>query len=111
MDSSQVHGLLVSSRVFGCWWPCTNGKAFVPIPPSASSVDAGQGPTPRGAYDPEADTLTVRFSDHLVSESDEARPEAILDFDGTGNVARIGMLKTSEADAMPRFIEYAYGVS
>ncbi|AWP24507.1 hypothetical protein C4901_15220 [Acidiferrobacter sp. SPIII_3] len=60
-------------------------------------------------YDADTDTLTVRFGNRPVSESDEASPGMILDFDKAGNVVRIEILKASEVGAMPTSIEYAYG--
>lgn len=62
-------------------------------------------------YDPETDTLTLRLSDHPVSESDEAKPGVILDFDKAGNIVGIEILNASMAGAMPQSIEYAYGAA
>lgn len=62
-------------------------------------------------YDPETDTLTLRLSEHPVSESDEAKPGVILDFDQAGNVVSIEILDASKAGAMPQSIDYAYGAA
>lgn len=62
-------------------------------------------------YDPETDTLTLRLSDQPVSESDEAKPGVILDFDKAGNVVGIEILKASTVGVIPQSIEYAYGAA
>lgn len=60
-------------------------------------------------YDPETDTLTMRLSDRPVTESDEASPGVILDYDDHGNVVGIEILKASQGGASLQTIEYAYG--
>ena len=60
-------------------------------------------------YDPETDTLTIRLSDHPVTESDEASPGVILDYDDRGNVVGIEILKASQGGASMQTIEYVYG--
>lgn len=60
-------------------------------------------------YDPETDTLTMRLSDHAVSESEETSPGVILDFDEAGNVVGIEILQASKHGSSLRSIEYAYG--
>jgi uncharacterized protein YuzE len=43
-------------------------------------------------YDAEADALYVRFSDERVTESEEARPGLVLDFDSDGHIVAIELL-------------------
>ena len=57
-------------------------------------------------YDPETDTLTVIFSDHLVVESDEEKPGVILDYDDTGNLVSLEILDASQRVLSPTQIEY-----
>ncbi|WP_226844093.1 DUF2283 domain-containing protein [Acidithiobacillus ferriphilus] len=60
-------------------------------------------------YDPETDTLTMRLSEHPVTESDEAGPGIILDYDNQGNIVGIEILNASKNGADTRSIEYAFG--
>ncbi|GJD58353.1 DUF2283 domain-containing protein [Methylobacterium dankookense] len=46
-------------------------------------------------YDPDADALYVRFASDDVVESEEVRPNLILDFDAAGRIVAIEMLKAS----------------
>ncbi len=62
-------------------------------------------------YDPETDTLTLRLNDRQISESDEATPGVILDFDAGGQVVGIEILQASRTGASPQSIEYAYGAA
>jgi len=57
-------------------------------------------------YDPETDTLTVIFSDHIVAESDEEKPGVILDFDEIGNLVSLEILDASQRVLSPTQIEY-----
>ena len=43
-------------------------------------------------YDDKADALYVRFSDERVTESEEARPGLVLDFDRDGHIVAIELL-------------------
>ena len=43
-------------------------------------------------YDEKADALYVRFSDARVTESEEARPGLVLDFDDAGHIVAIELL-------------------
>ena len=46
-------------------------------------------------YDQVTDTLTVRFSDKPIVDSDEQRPGVILDFDADGNIVGFEVLDAS----------------
>lgn len=47
-------------------------------------------------YDAEADALYVRFASDDIIESEEVRPNLILDFDAQGKIVAIEMLKAKE---------------
>ena len=47
-------------------------------------------------YDPKADVLSVRFTATRVSESEEARPDVVLDYDAHGRIVSMAILKASE---------------
>ncbi|MDI6768987.1 MAG: DUF2283 domain-containing protein [Anaerolineales bacterium] len=57
-------------------------------------------------YDRETDTLTIIFSDGIVSESDEDKPGVILDYDTSGNLVSMEILDASSHVAVPGKIEY-----
>lgn len=57
-------------------------------------------------YDRETDTLTIIFSDGIVSESDEDKPGVILDYDASGNLVSMEILDASSRVTVPDKIEY-----
>ena len=57
-------------------------------------------------YDRETDTLTVIFSESVVSESDEDKPGVILDYDDKGNLVSLEILDASRRVTVPSKIEY-----
>lgn len=55
-------------------------------------------------YDPKVDALYVRLSDSVVTESEEAAPGIILDFDEGNRLVAIEVLNASKrvaSDAIP----------
>ena len=58
-------------------------------------------------YDPEVDVLRIRFSDVSIEESDEEKPDVILDYDQVGNVVGLEILTASKRVTNPRALEYA----
>jgi uncharacterized protein YuzE len=62
-------------------------------------------------YDPETDTLTLRISDHPVSECEETRPGVILDLDQAGHVVGIEILQAAKTGATPQSIDYGFGTA
>jgi len=57
-------------------------------------------------YDRETDTLTVIFSESVVSESDEDKPGVILDYDDQDNLVSLEILDASRRVTVPSKIEY-----
>ncbi|HEY9526395.1 MAG TPA: DUF2283 domain-containing protein [Anaerolineales bacterium] len=57
-------------------------------------------------YDRETDTLTVIFSESVVSESDEDKPGVILDYDDQGDLVSLEILDASRRVTVPSKIEY-----
>jgi uncharacterized protein YuzE len=57
-------------------------------------------------YDPRSDTLTVRFSDASVVESDEDKPGMILDYDQGGNLVGVEVLDASQRVTDARALEF-----
>ena len=47
-------------------------------------------------YDPQTDTLRLRFSDTPIKESDEIEPGMIVDYDANGQVVGVELLDVSE---------------
>ena len=58
-------------------------------------------------YDPEVDVLRIVFNDLSVEESDEEKPELILDYDKNGNIVGVEILDASKRVENPRALEYA----
>jgi uncharacterized protein YuzE len=57
-------------------------------------------------YDSQTDTLTIIFTDTLVTESDEDKPGVILDYDEKGNLVSLEILDASQRMSSPSKIEY-----
>jgi uncharacterized protein YuzE len=61
-------------------------------------------------YDKETDTLSIILRKGKVSESDEARPGLILDYDRAGRLVSIELLDASEHVNGPESVEFALSV-
>ena len=46
-------------------------------------------------YDPQTDTLTLRFGDTPIAESDEIEPGVIVDYDANGQIVGVELLDAS----------------
>ena len=58
-------------------------------------------------YDLEVDVLRMVFSNAPIEESDEDKPEVIIDYDKDGNVVGLEILDASKRMENPRAVEYA----
>lgn len=58
-------------------------------------------------YDKEVDVLRILLSDRPIIESDESRPDVILDYDGEGNVVGVEILNASKHAELPNACEFA----
>lgn len=58
-------------------------------------------------YDKEVDVLRILLSDRQVVESDETRPDVILDYDAEGNVVGMEILNASKHTQLPNACEFA----
>ena len=56
--------------------------------------------------DKETDTLTIRFNENPIVESDEEKPGIIIDFDGEGNMVGIEVLDASRRVKEPASVEF-----
>jgi len=57
-------------------------------------------------YDQEVDILLIELSDSEIYESDESKPDVILDYDKEGNIVRIEILDASKRTNTPFKFEY-----
>jgi len=58
-------------------------------------------------YDPEVDVIRIIFSNAPIEESDEEKPNVVLDFDKDSNVVSMEILDASRRMENPRTVEYA----
>jgi uncharacterized protein YuzE len=58
-------------------------------------------------YDKEVDVLRILLSDRQIVESDETRPDVILDYDAEGNVVGMEILNASKHAELPNACEFA----
>ena len=58
-------------------------------------------------YDKEVDVLRILLSERQIVESDEARPDVILDFDADGHVVGLEILNASKHAELPNACEFA----
>lgn len=57
-------------------------------------------------YDRETDTLTLEFRPEPVAESDELREDLVLDFDASGTIVGLELLRASRYIAQPETFAY-----
>jgi uncharacterized protein YuzE len=57
-------------------------------------------------YDRDTDTLTIRFNENPIVESDEEKPGVIIDFDEDGNLVGIEVLDASRRVNEPAAVEF-----
>jgi len=57
-------------------------------------------------YDKEVDILYIRLSDKPVKESDENKPDIILDYASDGSIVGIEILDASKKFPNPNKVEY-----
>ena len=57
-------------------------------------------------YDKEVDILYIKFSDKPVKESDEDKPDIILDYSSDGSIVAIEILDASRKFPQPLKFEY-----
>ena len=60
-------------------------------------------------YDPETDTLTIRFNDSPITESDEIQEGIIADMDVKGRIIGLELLSASELVAEPQNMIFESG--
>jgi uncharacterized protein YuzE len=60
-------------------------------------------------YDPETDTLTIRFNDSPITESDEIQEGIIADMDVKGRIIGLEILAASELVAEPQNMIFESG--
>ena len=58
-------------------------------------------------YDKEVDVLRIILNDRPISESDEAKPDLILDYDEAGNVVAMEILNASLPAELPTACVFA----
>ncbi|MBF0355747.1 MAG: DUF2283 domain-containing protein [Alphaproteobacteria bacterium] len=57
-------------------------------------------------YDPETDTMTLVFSSKPVAESDEGKPNIIMDYDADGYIVAMEILDASHQMADVRHVDF-----
>ncbi len=60
----------------------------------------------KAIYDPKTDTLTFELKSGPVAESDEDKPDVILDYDKDGNLIGIEVLDASKRVAETRTMQF-----
>ena len=60
-------------------------------------------------YNPETDTLTIRFNDSPITESDEIQEGIIADMDVKGRIIGLEILAASELVAEPQNMIFESG--
>ena len=60
-------------------------------------------------YDPETDTLTIRFNDSPITESDEIQEVIIADMDVKGRIIWLEILAASELVTEPQNLIFESG--
>lgn len=58
-------------------------------------------------YDKEVDVLRILLSERKIAESDETRPDVILDYDADGNIVAMEILNASKHAEFPNACEFA----
>jgi len=58
-------------------------------------------------YDKEVDVLRILLSERQIVESDESRPDVILDYDAEGNIVGMEILNASKHAELPNACEFA----
>ncbi|MBF0267199.1 MAG: DUF2283 domain-containing protein [Alphaproteobacteria bacterium] len=57
-------------------------------------------------YDPDTDTMTLDFSNKPVAESDESKPNVIIDYDSEGHIVSMEILDASLQMADVRHVDF-----
>jgi uncharacterized protein YuzE len=59
-------------------------------------------------YDRETDVIYIKFSDKLISESDENKPGIIFDYDNSGKIVAIEVIGASKKMDHLNSVEYEF---
>lgn len=59
-------------------------------------------------YDRETDVIYIKFSDKLISESDENKPGIIFDYDKSGKIVAIEVIGASKKMDHLNSVEYEF---
>ena len=59
-------------------------------------------------YDKETDVIYIKFSDRLISESDENKPGIIFDYDKSGKIVAIEVIGASKKMDHLNSVEYEF---